>query len=94
MPRPQAITREEVQVAFEDEATRDEFPPILTIEQFAKLFGVSDSTAYFWISEGLFNGAITHVGKHLRIWRNRAIEIAFSRQRTKKENKHDEEHNQ
>jgi hypothetical protein len=92
MPRPQAITREEVQLAFEDEATRAAFPPILTPEQFAKLFGVSVSTTYFWISQGLFNGATTHVGKHLRIWRNRAIEIAFSRQQTKGQKPHEQDH--
>jgi len=85
MPRPLAITREEVQVAFNDEATRNAFPPILTPVQFAGLFGVSVSTAYDWIGKGYFKGAVTHVGKHLRIFRNRAIELAFARERTKGE---------
>ena len=82
MPRPTSISREEVQLAFQEEATRVAFPPILTPEQFGHLFGVSISTVYDWIAKGYFDGAITHVGKHLRIWRNRAIEMAFSRQRT------------
>jgi hypothetical protein len=83
MPRPQSITRDEINAAFEDEAMRAAYPPILTPEQFAGLFSVSVSTAYDWIAKGYFDGATTHVGKHLRIWRSRAIEIAFSRQRTK-----------
>lgn len=83
MPRPQNISRDEIQAAFLDEPTRANFPPILTPEQFAALFGISKATFYDWVAKGYLDGAITKVGKHLRIWRNRAIEIAFSRRRTK-----------
>jgi hypothetical protein len=89
MPRPQVISRDEIQVAFLDEATRQAFPPILTPVQFARLFGVSLSTAYDWLSKGYFDGAMTHVGKHVRVWRNRAIEIAFSRRGTKGTRSHE-----
>lgn len=68
---------------------RNAYPPILTPEQFAQLFGVSLSTVYDWVAKGHFDGAVTHIGKHLRIWRNRAIEIAFSRRRTKGKQPHE-----
>ena len=58
---------------------QEKYPPILSPEQFAELFGISVSTTYFWISKGLLKGATTIVGKHRRIWRNRAIEILFNR---------------
>ena len=54
-------------------------PSLCPLEQFAKLFDISVSTTYFWISKGLLKGAVTKVGKHRRIWRNRAIEIIFNR---------------
>jgi excisionase family DNA binding protein len=83
MARPQRLTTDEIQIAFEDEATRRAFPPILSPEQFANLFGISVSTAYHWISKGLLKGAVTKIGKHRRILRNRAIEILFNRNQAK-----------
>jgi excisionase family DNA binding protein len=85
MARPQRLTADEIQRAFGDEAARAKFPPILSPEQFAELFGVSVSTTYFWISQGLLRGAITKVGKHRRIWRNRAVEILFNRNQPKEQ---------
>ena len=79
MARPQRLTSNEIQLAFDEKAMQEQYPPILSPEQFAKLFDISVSTTYFWIAEGRLKGAVTKVGKHRRIWRNRAIEILFNR---------------
>ena len=79
MGRRERLKIDQISAAFTDEAMRSAFPPILSPEQFAKLWGVSRSTIYWWISQGLFAGAVTRVGKHRRIWRDRAIEILFNR---------------
>jgi excisionase family DNA binding protein len=79
MAKAQRLSSDEIQLAFEDEAMRSLFPPILSPEQLAQLLGVSRSTVYFWIAQGRFAGAVTKIGKHRRIWRNRAIEVLFNR---------------
>ena len=81
MARPERLTSDEIQLAFTEEAMRTAFPPILSPEQLAQLFGVSISTIYLWIADGRFAGAVTKIGKHRRIWRNRAIEILFNRRK-------------
>lgn len=92
MARPQRLTTEEIQSAFKEQAVRVQFPPILTVEQFAELFQVSVSTTYFWIAQGLLKGAVTKVGKHRRIWRDRAIEMLFNRNLPKDRDDHDDDH--
>jgi excisionase family DNA binding protein len=83
MARTQRITSDEIQVAFNDDATRSAFPPILSPEQFAQLLGVGRSTVYLWISQGRIDSAVTKIGKHQLIWRNRAIEIIFNKNKPK-----------
>lgn len=85
MARTQRLSIDEIQLAFDEKAMQEQFPPILSPEQFAKLFDISVSTTYFWIAQGLLKGAVTKVGKHRRIWRNRAIEILFNRNSPKGE---------
>ena len=82
MPRPLRISPEEIALSFQSAAMQLAFPPVLTLQQFAKLFSVSERTAKSWISSGDFDGATTRMGKHRRIFRDRAIHIAFSRSRT------------
>ena len=79
MPR---LTPQEIALSFQDETTRALFPPILTLGQFAALFQIVPRTAKHWIASGDFAGATTRAGKHRRIWRDRAIQIAFGRERT------------
>jgi excisionase family DNA binding protein len=79
MARPLRLSLDEIDAAFRDEAARTSFPPILTVEQFARLFSISISTAYDWIAKDRLAGATTLIGKHRRIWRNRAIELLFNR---------------
>lgn len=83
MPRPTNLSPDEIRQAFADEAWRSRFPPVLTLGQFADLFAVSVRTAKFWIASGDFDGATTRAGKHRRIWRDRAIQLAFARRRTR-----------
>jgi excisionase family DNA binding protein len=88
MARPQRLTVQEIQLAFDEEAVRKESPPILSPEQFARLFGISVSTAYHWIALGRLEGAVTRIGKHRRIWRNRAIEMLFNKGQAKDTTSH------
>jgi excisionase family DNA binding protein len=82
MGRPERLNIDQIAAAFSDEAMRKMFPPIMSPQQFADLLGVSRSSIYLWISQGLFAGAVTRIGKHRRIWRDRAIQILFSRGNT------------
>ncbi len=86
MGRPVRLSKDEIAAAFNNDAMRTAFPPILSPEQFAQLWGVPRSTIYHWISQGLFEGAVTHVGKHLRLWRDCAIEILFNKYKPKNPN--------
>jgi len=70
MPRPLKISSEEIALAFSDDASRLAFPPILSLPQFAKLFGVSVRTVKAWIAAGDFDGATTRAGKHRRVCRS------------------------
>ena len=79
MGRPTRITAEEIDIAFRDEAMRSAFPPILSPEKLGQLLGISVSTIYLWIAKGKFAGAVTKIGKHQLIWRNRAIEVLFNK---------------
>src|SRR4051794_9601689 len=83
MPKPLQLTPDEIAAAFADECWRARFPPVLTLKQFAALFQVSTRTAKFWIASGAFEGAPPRTGKHRRIWRDRALRIAFGRARTR-----------
>ena len=56
----------------------DEYPPILSPVQLAKLCGLSRKTIYEWIAKGRLDGAFRKRGKHVLIWRDRAIDILFN----------------
>jgi len=71
------ITKAEVQRAFAD-GPGAQFPPILNTSQLAALLGISSKTIYEWIAKGRLDGAFRKRGKHLLIWRDRAIDIMFN----------------
>jgi excisionase family DNA binding protein len=54
------------------------FPIILSPERLAALLGLSVKTIYQWIAQGRLNGSFRRRGKHVLIWRDRAIEILFN----------------
>lgn len=51
------------------------FPPILTVEQTCDLIQLPKGTLYDWSSRGLLDGCAQRAGKHLRIHRDRFIQI-------------------
>jgi len=65
--------------AFSDaEGIGAQFPPILNVAQLATLLQISSKTVYEWISLGRLNGTFRRRGKHLLIWRDRALDILFN----------------
>ena len=54
------------------------FPPILTVEQLACLLQISTKTLYEWIAKGRLDGAFRKRGKHILVWRDRAIDLLFN----------------
>jgi excisionase family DNA binding protein len=68
---------EEIAAAFQGPA-RLAFPVILTPAQLAQLLGLSIKTVYEWIAKGRLDGAFRKRGKHVLIWRDRAIDILFN----------------
>lgn len=91
MPKPLAITSQEISQCFAEPKIAAEFPPILTIEQAAALFQVSPRTLKLYIAQGLFQRATTKIGRHRRIFRDRAVEIIFSRGHTRPRNQSNQE---
>src|SRR5689334_20634755 len=68
-----------------DELTRpfagewgDHFPPILSPTQLAALLGLSPKTVYEWIAKGRLDGSFRKRGKHVLIWRDRALHVLFN----------------
>jgi hypothetical protein len=66
------LTPAEFQRAFSDA------PAILSPAALAKLSGLSSKTVYEWIGKGRLNGAFRKRGKHILIWRDRALDIIFN----------------
>jgi excisionase family DNA binding protein len=79
MARIQKLTPDEVDLAYGDQSNAVAYPNILTVKQFARMFQVNNSTAYLWIAQGKLDGAVTKVGKHRRIWRNRVVTMLFNK---------------
>lgn len=52
--------------------------PILSPTQLAAVLQLSVSTIYEWIAKGRLDGTFRKRGKHLRFWRDRAIEKIFN----------------
>ena len=71
------LSRDEITRAFEG-AAGERFPAILSPAGLADLLGLSVKTVYDWIARGRLDGAYRKRGKHVLIWRDRAIDILFS----------------
>jgi hypothetical protein len=69
----------ELNAMFADEKWSREFPPILLVEDAARLAGVEVATVYDWSSRGLLREFANKKGKKLRILRNKFVEFLFSR---------------
>lgn len=75
-PRPK-LSHEDISKAFLGKAG-EEYPVILSPVRFAELLGQSPKTIYDWIARGRLDGAFRKRGKHILIWRNRALDIIFN----------------
>lgn len=73
----QVLTGDDIAAAFANESPC-EYPPILSPRQLAELIGKSPSTIYFWIQQGRLDGAFRKRGKHLLLWRDKAIDLLFN----------------
>ncbi len=71
------LTQEEIKQAFEDPVGKD-FPIILNPEKLAHLLGLSRKTIYEWISQGRLDDVFRKRGKHVLIWRDRALDLLFN----------------
>lgn len=72
------LTRAELASAFADPHWAGEFPPVLSVDQAARLLQVPKATVYDWSSRGLMRGCGRRVGKHLRFFRDRLMTRAFN----------------
>jgi excisionase family DNA binding protein len=50
----------------------------LSPKQLAGLLGLSVKTIYEWVEKGRLDGAFRRRGKHLLLWRDRALDILFN----------------
>jgi predicted DNA-binding transcriptional regulator AlpA len=71
------LTPDEIAKAFIGKAG-DEHPVILSPAKLAALLSLSPKTIYEWIAKGHFDGAFRKRGKHIRFWRDRAIDLFFN----------------
>jgi excisionase family DNA binding protein len=53
------------------------WPVVLSPRQLADLVGLSPKTIYEWLSKGRLDGAYRRRGKHVLLWRDRALQILF-----------------
>ena len=55
-----------------------DFPVFLSPAMLASLLNLSPKTIYQWIARGHLDGAFRKRGKHVLIWRDRAIDVLFN----------------
>jgi hypothetical protein len=70
------LTDAEIQRAFVGDWAQ-EFPPVLSVAQAAKLAQVPVKTVYDWSSRGLLSQCAVRKGKYLRVFRDRFIRFLF-----------------
>ena len=68
------LTPREMQQAFSAGAGAA-WPVVLSPRQLADLVGLSPKTIYEWLSKGRLDGAYRRRGKHVLLWRDRALQI-------------------
>jgi hypothetical protein len=75
--RKDSLSQAEIANAFKDQMG-EIFPPILSLEDVARLLGRPISTLREWISKGYFKGCFRKRGKKLSFWRDRVVEFFFN----------------
>jgi hypothetical protein len=76
--RDMKLTRAEIETAFSVSTWAEAYPPVLSIEQVARLLQVPEATVYDWSSRGLLRGCARRMGKYLRFFRDRLITKVFN----------------
>jgi len=71
--RAKPVSRDEIARAFSGRP--DDCSPILSPPRLASLLGLSPKTVYEWVAKGRLDGAFRERGKHILIWRDRALDI-------------------
>jgi excisionase family DNA binding protein len=75
--RKRVLTDDEIRQAFAGKAGED-FPVILSPAKLAALLDLSPKTIYDWIARGRLDGSFRKRGKHVRFWRDRALDLLFN----------------
>jgi excisionase family DNA binding protein len=75
--RRRPLSADEIARAFVGPAG-DRYPVILSPARLADLLGLSAKTVYEWIARGRLDGAFRKRGKHVLIWRDRAIDALIN----------------
>jgi excisionase family DNA binding protein len=75
--RQRQLSKEEIARAFSTAAS-EPCPAILSPRELAALVGISVKTVYEWIAQGRLDGAFRKRGKHILLWRDRAVDILFN----------------
>jgi excisionase family DNA binding protein len=71
------LSQQEIHQAFSDGAAA-EIPVILSPQQLADLLGLSVRTVYEWIAKGRLDGAFRKRGKHILVWRDKALDLILN----------------
>jgi hypothetical protein len=71
------LTPEEIAAPFAG-AWGEQFPPIISRPQVAKLFGKSVKAIDDWKAKGRLDGTFRKRGKHLFFWRDRVIDLIYN----------------
>ena len=71
------LSKAEIARAFAD-GPGAQVPVILSPRQLAALVGISIKTLYEWIAKGHLDGTFRKRGKHVLIWRDRAMDLLFN----------------
>ena len=78
-PKPKIrLTAQEIASAFSSNGPEAQIRAILSPAQLAALLGLSPKTIYEWIARGRLDGAFRKRGKHVLIWRDRALDTIFN----------------
>ncbi len=75
--RKDNLSRAEIAKAFIGEMG-EEFPPILNLEDVARLLRRPVKTVREWMNKGRFKGCFRKRGKKLSFWRDRVVELFFN----------------
>jgi hypothetical protein len=72
------LSDREIHAAFAAGPWAEQFPPVLSVAQAAKLLQVPQSTIYDWSSRGLLQSCARRAGKRLQIFRDRLLKKIFN----------------